>query len=224
MPYSANGIGTGLVAASRKRKNEGLTQFDAIEAGMFLYLPFLPYKALHVLDIRPDAKEMDCEQYQFVPLRLSTRLVLKAFLNRWGNVLGCFGAFVLCIAGWATATMERPFARGDRIFLTVFSAMLAAGVVCKLVWFLMSRRDEKIKDLIGPHGQGFSDPRDWKPAEAEAAAQAILENEKLPSLVEVARRAIQTGDRANAAFCLRLAMRDPQSFEAQDLFERLLND
>ena len=52
MPFSMNGIGTGLFAASRKRKNNGNTQFDALEAGMFAFLPLIPFKALHVLTMQ----------------------------------------------------------------------------------------------------------------------------------------------------------------------------
>jgi hypothetical protein len=219
VPSTVNGIGTGLIAASRKRKVNGQTQFDAIEAGMFFYLPILPYKALHVLNI---GSEGESRQYQFIPLRLSWRLALKGILNRWGAVAGSFGLFTLGIASYAFATMARPLNNSDRTFLTIMTTVTLAGFVCKLAWLVLSKRDEKIKDLVGPHGLGSSDPRDWLPEHAEATIQSILQQESLPSLVEVARRAMKEGNSSYAAVCLRLAIRDPDDIEAQDLMNRLL--
>jgi hypothetical protein len=215
MPSSVNGIGTGLIAASRKRKNDGQTQFDAIEAGMFVYLPLVPYKALHVLDIQG-------QQYRFVPLRMSSRLVLRAFLNRWGNALAIFGGIASGAGAYAMSTMTRPMNDTDRRFVTAFAVLFIVGIACKIAWWFLTWKDERIKNLVGPHGQGTSDPWDWPPAQAEAVTKAILQQESLPSLIAVAQKAVRAGNRSLAAVCLRLALRDRNDFEAQDMLDRLL--
>jgi hypothetical protein len=220
MPYSANGIGTGLIAASRKRKVNGAIQFDAIEAGIFLGLPFLPYKALHILDIGP-GNGMG-ERYRFVPLRLSARIVLKAFLNRWGTCGTIFGLIFVVLLSIILPTMPRPANKDDYIFVAVFATMLVVGIVCKIAWLLLTRKDERIKDVIGPHEQGSSDPLEWLPDRAEAVINTILQQRSLSSLTEVARRAMTEGKQSDAALCLRLAMRDPNNYEAQDMMNRLL--
>jgi hypothetical protein len=221
VPYSANGIGTGLIAASRKRKVNGALQFDAIEAGIFLGLPFLPYKALHILDIGPGKSGMG-ERYRFVPLRLSARIVLKAFLNRWGTCCTIFGLIFVVLLSIFLPTMSRPANKDDYIFVAIFATMLGVGVICKIVWLLLTRKDERIKDMIGSHEQGSSDPLDWLPDRADAVTNTILQQRSLSSLTEVARRAMTEGKQSDAAFCLRLAMRDPNNFEAQDMMQRLL--
>jgi hypothetical protein len=224
MPSSVNGCGTGLFAASRKRKHEGRTQFDAIEALMFCYLPFVPYRALHVLDIQA-VKDFTCkEQYQFVPLRMSFRLILKAFLNRWGTCLGLFGGLSLCVCLYANMTMQRPVVHSDWIFYMICAAIFGFGIACKIAWWLLTRKDEKIKDLMGFHVRGSSDPMDWQSDDADAVTQAILQHESSSSLVDAARRIMKTGDRSNAAFCLRLAMRDPYDMESPELLNRLLTE
>jgi hypothetical protein len=222
MPSSINGIGTGLIAASRKRKINGQIQFDAIEAGMICYLPLIPIKALHILNIATGGGGMMSEQYQFVPLRFSWRLVLKAFLNRWGTVLSAFGLLFLILSSFCMATMPRRVNNSDITFVVISATAFLIGIICKIAWYLLSRKDEKLKDLIGSHGLGSSDPWDWKAEQVETTTQAILQQESLPSLVEVARRAIKDDKRSEAAFCLRLAMRDSNNIEAQDMMSRLL--
>jgi hypothetical protein len=158
MPTSVNGFGTGLISASKKRNNGGAVQFDAIEAFMLAYLPIIPYKAIHVLSMQHGGFS---ERYQFAPLRLSGRLILRAFLKRWGTLLMCFGAVFLGIFGAATMTMARPFTATDRSCLIAFALMLVAGILGTLAWYAVSRTDERIKDVLGPHRYGTSDPLYW---------------------------------------------------------------
>ena len=86
----------------------------------------------------------------------------------------------------------------------------------------MTAKDERIKNLVGPHALGTSDPRDWKSEQADAVAQAMLQEESSTSLVDVAHKAIKAGNQSQAAFCLRLALRDSNNIEAQDLMDRML--
>ncbi len=218
MPSSINGFGTGLVRASRRRKIGEHTQFDAVEALMLAFLPVIPYKAIHVLSIWQAGYER--EGYQAVPLRITGRLVLKAFLNRWGNVLCWIGGGMAALLSLIFPTMSRPFNQTDADFLIALGAMLAAGIVCKLLWVALCRGDERIRDAIGPHQFGSSDPLDWPHETAQAVAGSILKQESARSLVDVARRATDAGERAKAIFCLRVAMHDKNNWEAQDLFDR----
>ncbi len=220
MPSSVNGFGTGLVRASRKRTVGEHTQFDAVEALMLAYLPVIPYKAIHVFSIWQAGYEK--QGYRSVPLRITGRLVLKAFLNRWGDGLCLIGGGMLAIFGLIILTVDRPFNQTDADFLITLGAMLAAGIVCKLLWLAIGRKDERIKDAIGPHQFGSSDPLDWPHDTAQTMADSILRQESARSLVDVARRAMDAGESAKAMFCLRVAMHDKNNWEAQDLFRRAL--
>jgi len=220
MPSSINGIGTGIVTASRKRDVGGHTQFDAIQAVVFLFLPLIPYKAIHVLSIRQAGAEG--QQYQSIDLRPSFRVIFKAFLNGWGNVLLFAGGVGLPLIGLAFATMQRKMNQSDWTFLTIFIVVLALGVVAKLLWFAIDARDQRIRAIIGPHELGTSDPCDWTDATATAAREGILEQQELPSLVEVAAKHRSEGDVAGAMFYVRLAMRCEPGPEAEALFAQIL--
>ena len=222
MATSYGGFGTEIIAASRERKNDNQLQYDAIEAIVFSFLPFWPQKALHILATTQEPLDLFNRQHNFVPLRLSAQLVFRAILNRWGNCLAFFGGGLLIFAGYGFYTMARPMNNIDRTVIAVSIIALLAGIVCKIAWHLFSRRNEKIRDLIGPHSFGFSDPWDWNNELARGIAQSILKREEMKSLVEVARRYLASGNRAYAAYCLRLAMRNPKNREAQEMMEQLL--
>lgn len=221
MPYSVNGIGTGLIDASKRRMiSAGHTQFDAVEAVQFLFCPIVPYKVVHVLSFVEAGVER--HSYRCVPLRPSLRLIGKAFLRAWGNAFLFAGGTMTPILGILFATMSRPVRQDDYIFLAVFGAMLLVGAALRLFWLFMCRTDERIKDMIGPHELGRSDPFCWPRETAEAVREAILRRESLPSLADVARRAIAAGDFAKGMLCVRLAMHDPRDAEAQELFWLLI--
>jgi hypothetical protein len=221
MPSSVNGVGTSLFAASRKRKNNGQTQFDAIEAMMFMFLPVVPYKALHVLNIQPDESSALGKRYRSIPLRMSSRLVFRVFLDCWGNFVALVGGTVLgSVLGLMIA--EGRTGINDWDILAVAAVVFFVGVGCKTTGRILTRRSERIKDVIGPHALGSSDPWDWKSDLVQSASEAMLQQESLPSLIEVARRAMKTGNRSQAMFCVRIAMRDRNNIEAQDMFDRLM--
>lgn len=220
MPYSINGIGTGLVAASKKRVVEGHVQFDAIEALVVFLCPLVPYKVVHVLSIWNSGEG---EEYQSMKLRFAPRLIIKAFLNRWGNVLSVFGAATGGIAGIAFATMQRPFNDTDANVLVVCGAMLVLGLACKAAWRILDARDERIKDLIGAHELGSADPLYWTDETAQEFSTAILQQHGQSSLADVSRRALAEGDRTLAMLCTRLAMRDKLNVEAEAVYQQLLH-
>jgi hypothetical protein len=101
-------------------------------------------------------------------------------------------------------------------------AMLLVEAACKIACLILTRKDEKIKDLLGFHALGSSHPWDWQADHAEAVTAMMTRQESLSSLADVARRAIKAGDRSKAAFCLWLAMHNPDNIETQDMFDRLL--
>jgi hypothetical protein len=219
MPHSINGVGTGLVRASKRRDVEGYKQFDAVEAVIFLLMPIIPYKVVHVLSIWPHGMG---EQFQAIRLKPSLRIVAKAYLNTWGNGLIIAGGVLTAVMGFVLATMDRPVNEGDWAFLITVSACLAVGVVLKLAWTALDRSDERIKDVIGPHELGTSDPYYWPDEIAQPATEGVLEGESSSSLVDVAERLLTGGDRSKAMLCLRLAMRDQRDLRTQELFDRAL--
>lgn len=221
MPFSANGFGTGLVRLSRKRTVNGCVQFDALEAVTAAHCPLVPYRVVHVLAIWADGGSMG-EQYQRVALRPAPRLILKGFLNGWGNMLSLFGALIGAIAGLATATMERPFTATDATFLTVFVLMFVIGVACKIAWLVLDNADERVKNAIGPHDLGSSDPLYWPQDIAQEAGARLCQQEGTSNLVDAAHKASARGDLAQAALCARLAMQYRTNEPARALFEQIL--
>lgn len=221
MPFSANGFGTGLVRLSRKRTVNGCVQFDALEAVTAAYCPLVPYRVVHVLAIWADRGSMG-EQYQRVALRPAPRLILKGFLNGWGNVLLFFGALMGTIAGIITATMERPVTTTDATFLTVFVVMFIIGAACKIAWLVMDNADERVKNAIGPHDLGSSDPLYWPQDIAQEAGATLCQQEGTSNLVDAAHKASARGDLAQAALCARLAMQYRTNEPARALFQQML--
>jgi hypothetical protein len=215
MSLCVKGTGIGTLVASRKRKNNGRRQFDAVEAITIFYLPIVPHRALHILDA-------EGIEYPCVTLRMSWRLIVRAFLNRWGSMLMIVGGLFLGGVNVAMALEGHRFTDEDYFYFTVLGMLFLLGAAFKIAWWFLTRRDERIKDLVGPHSLGTSDPRDWESEQADVVAKAILQQESSVSLVDVARKAVQAGNRSQAAFCLRLALRDPNDIEAQDLMDRLL--
>ncbi|HMV99606.1 MAG TPA: hypothetical protein PKZ53_09185 [Acidobacteriota bacterium] len=220
MPHSVNGIGTGLVKASRERKIDGYVQFDAIEALILFYIPIIPYKAIHVLSIWQD--EHGGEKYDSIQLRPSGRFIAKAMFNGWGNVLLIFAGITLLIAGWAFISMSRPMNIKDWMCLGGLTTAFIGGFFCKSIWYLMNETDERIKDIIGPHDLGTSDPVDWSDEIAQSVIKHLMAEANGQTLVGIANQALAEQNRAKAMLCVRLAMRGGQNPVAQKLFDQLM--
>ena len=155
-------------------------------------------------------------------MRPSLRIIAKAFLNSWGNGLMIAGGAMTALGGFTFLTMDRPVNESDRTFLIVVSACFAVGVLSKLAWMALDRSDERIKDVIGAHELGTSDPYYWPDDVAQSAADGLLKEESSSSLVDLAERLLSGGDRSRAMLCLRLAMRDGTDFQVQELYDRAL--
>jgi hypothetical protein len=225
MPKSVNGCGTSLVSASKKTAVAGSTQFDPVEGVTLFYLLLLPYKCMHILSLANAPNEaVPTEKYQFIKLRFSCRIIAKAFLNRWGNVLLFFGAFSNVIISIPRLAMGGKFSSGDVYFIIVAAALLLMGIVSKSCWWLLDVRDQRIKSIIGVHQLGTSDPYYWRPENATAAAQQLVVQQPGTTLLTLANQYALTGNRLMAMYCVRLAMRTSEYKEARRAFRRFLKE
>lgn len=220
MPFSINGVGTGLVKASKARTVEGYVQYDAVEAFMLLYLPLIPYKAIHVLGIWNDGYQS--EKYQSFQLKSSGRLIAKALLNGWSNWLLFVFSFVIPVLGFALSTMSRPLTLEDWMFLSTSIFLWLVGVILKMIWYVMNGADEHIKDIIGPHELGTSDPFDWPDEVAQKIIHNIQETSAGTTLFDKAKEAYTAGDKANAMFYLRLVMRVDRRPVVVELYQAIV--
>jgi hypothetical protein len=224
MASAINGCGTQIIPASQERVSNGKTQFDAIGVVSFFYCPLFPYRAFHAIDFQPEECDVGVHeqyQYQLIPLRMSLRLVAKAFMKSWAGCMFFMGGLMTLMTIFALfASVKQDHAL--LVFTGISAALLATGGVLKLGWLRLSRKDERIKDILGPHSGGYSDPYDWKSEAAEAVIEDIFANNSQSSLVDIAIQAIANGNHSDAMFCLRLAMRAPKNIEAQNLIDCLL--
>jgi hypothetical protein len=106
--------------------------------------------------------------------------------------------------------------------MAISATMTVVGLLFKLAWLFLNQPDERIKDILGPHGLGTSDPYYWPRDVALASIEQLVGDGSDGSLLEIAQRANAQGDRGKAMLCTRLAMQLAQSLEAQDLLRRLL--
>jgi hypothetical protein len=118
--------------------------------------------------------------------------------------------------------MARPMTPTDWTFLTVFVVALVLGVFAKVLWKVLDARDQRIRNIMGPHELGTSDPYDWTDETAFAAREGILQQHEMPSLLELAGRSLHDGDVAGAMLYTRLAMRCEPGPEAEALFAQVL--
>jgi hypothetical protein len=124
---------------------------DSVECLVVMYLPVLPFRAVHTFD-------WNGTQYRFVPIRWSAGLVFRAFLRRWCYVPMVAAIIMGCFTYEAWKEMD-----GDSFATySVVTASLAA--LGPLGWWLLAvtdRRTKAIRRVLGPHEVGSSDPATW---------------------------------------------------------------
>jgi hypothetical protein len=76
MPLTFYGFGAAVCYAGGKVTYNGTESFDAVECTVLLDLPFLPLRAVHTFNWNES-------KYQFMEIRWSPLLLLRAFLLRW---------------------------------------------------------------------------------------------------------------------------------------------
>ena len=219
MPSTVNGIGTSLVRISKKRRVEGHLQFDGVEAFVILYCPLFVYRTVHVLSLWRDDPEKD--KYQALPLRSSAKLIAKGFLNGWGNSLMFFAGLMGVFVSVASAMMDRPFNATDQAILIVLWSLFALGVAAKITFIVVNRPDERIKDLIGPHDLGTSDPYYWPDQVIHNAIASTRDSHDQQPLLAIAEDSLRQGDVATATYLTRLGMRSQSPTPFLELLERL---
>lgn len=230
MPYSIQGTGTALVNVSKTRKVNGQEQYDAIEAIVILAIPVIVLRVIHILgsgEKKPfsdayNAIGMFHDTYQYFELKPSNRLRTKGILNGLGTVLLIFGGGAMIFFALISPFMDRPINYSDRTFHAFFVLLFLIGLVSKVVWYSMNVPDERIKDILGPHALGSSDPFDWPDELADLVILEFIDEADGLSLMEIARQELARGNRSKAMACVRLVMRDGNNFAAQALFDHLM--
>lgn len=221
MLFSVNGVGTQLVGASRVRRLGPCRQYDAVESVVFLFLPLIPYKGLHVLAEWGDAKDSAKSRFQSVPLKFTAKLALTACLRRCGCLLMFLGCFASVPAGIGLATMDREFTDTDRNFLFGAGGLALFGLLLWLCYFALARNGERIKDILGAHDLGHLDPFDLQADLATAVATA-LENSHHAALEEIADQELANKNFPKAMFVTRLCQNLRPSSRADQLFAQLI--
>lgn len=226
MTFSINGIGTGMVRASSSQQG----QFDAVESCIFYYLPVIPYRVVHVTGREAT---FFSASYRTIKLRYSGRIVFKSILHAWsiGGLLvgGFFFALwmLLVVVGISTIAKGGDLEAGNSVLggvCCVFFPTLPfyAGILGRVIYWFMDRRDSKIKRIIGAHDLGSSDPYYWVDDTLFDIAEGMLEYNGLPSMTASAQRNLNDGDFSTAMMQVRMAQRlEPQS-AANSLFHEII--
>ncbi len=221
MPSTFNGIGTTIVKASRATVVDDEPQFDAIEAFVFVNLPIIPYRVVHVLSMRESGRG---EQYRYFELRRSMRIIVKGVLNGWANMLLFMTIFAIPIVALAHYNMEREVSSLDYYVWWFLIGGLVVGVLFKILMMALDAKDYRIKKIIGPHQHGTSDPFTWVDVMANQERAKALETASANKLVDVARSALARDDRSAAMFFARLAQRTGEKGEASEIVKSILTD
>jgi hypothetical protein len=145
-----NGIGTMVCRASGFAHWGGPPDCDAVECFVVLYLPVIPYKALHTF-------EWNGEQYRFVPIEFSAALMVRGMLRHWLWAPIIIGV-VLCIVALATAAGNLPAALAT---LAAAMSLIFVGAAGLWLLYLTDQRTRNIRYVLGPHVAGSSDPATW---------------------------------------------------------------
>lgn len=210
MPLDVLGTGIGILPATRIRRAGGPRFFDAIRAVTILHLPVYSLGASHrTLDHLILLSEV------VTPLE-SSRVVLKAFVMRWGLAFLLIGVALLAMS--VGVLQQMGMAPMPMIVIGLGSILL--GVVLDITWRVLERHDQRIRSIMGYNGLGISDPVDWPDRTAAECRPELIGSDE--SLVAVAERAAARGQWNHSMLCARLAMRDPENREARELCDRLL--
>ncbi len=166
MPHTVNGIGTSVVPA------RGLVTWpdssdadcDAVVCFVFLYVPLVPLRVVHACGWRG-------QRYFEIPLRWSWRTVALAFARRWGAAM-FFAGCVLALVG-GIASFDAKSSHSMISFLGPAAALAVAGAFTLRCLARSDLRYRRIRELLGRHALGSSDPADWPKDEVGRFAYPI---------------------------------------------------
>jgi hypothetical protein len=187
---------------------------DAVLCFVICFMPIIPIGAFHAFNPK-DA--FLGSRFQAVRLRMSTKLLLRVFLAYWMVFPVLFGllAVVVGFIGACADSFRGPAVRDLVVGLVV---VLACGAGYYGLW-RSNRRDRRIRELLGRHALGKSDPANWAPE--------ILSTVSRPELMHGANSfaaAVPTllakSDRTGAMWAARLTV----ACEDAAVGERLTDD
>jgi hypothetical protein len=207
MPYMVNGIGTSVCQSRGKVSWGGPADYDALECFVVLFLPIIPYKAIHTFGWNGD-------HYRAVPIRWSGELFVRTFVGYW--------LFVPCIVGVILGLVAFAERAGGMTMLPIAVALVA---VPALGWWLLAKTDTRnrnIRRVLGPHELGSSDPATW--------TNELLDSVRTPrdmfgtaSYAEAVERCLRAADYAGAMWAARLCVILEDTDNGQALTDTVLN-
>lgn len=216
MPFTVNGIGTATVPGVGFVRWGSEDDCDAVECFVVVYLPLIPLKPTHTFD-------WSGNQYRFIPIQWSFKLVAKAFAWRWLTAFVWLGSILAVIGGlmYATSRAESSDARTGMEMLTVgVPILLAAFPLWKLMTHL-DRRDRDLRLVLGPHSRGSSDPATWS-SELLAELRPPQELYGAPSYLVAARNLMGEGRVHTAMWAARLAVAKEDPLKGEELTDEIL--
>lgn len=209
MPFSINGIGTGLTGyrapiswVERKfwslKTPTSLQDHDAVVCFVFALLPLVPLRPVHTF-------AWDGVHYQQVKLRWSWGLVLGAMAQTWGMAL------VVC--GFLTASVALLVASKD-LTLTIGAATVGlTGLGLRAFVRAQDQRTRDVRIVLGPHPGGSSDPALWHPELLTSVPQHSVADGAV---------ALDRGDYASAMFTARVLVGRGEA-EGEALTQQILS-
>ncbi|MCA8996046.1 MAG: hypothetical protein KDA80_03655 [Planctomycetaceae bacterium] len=228
MPYTINGFGTTICAARgqmswHKKGSFEATDYDAIECVCALYLPLIPFRAIHVFG---KSSQGTGYNYHQVPIQWSWGLVLRAFIARWLWVPFAIGAFLGVFQGFDI--MEGKGGAKPELIATI------AGLIgfSLLGWWLLKitdRRNRDLRRIMGPSEVGSSDPATWNntlldslpdpqqlvgATSFEAAISRLKSEGHFGRAMLAARLCVATEDRVRGEELTNEILRDPEVRDA----------
>lgn len=182
-------------------------------------LPLMPYRVLHVLGSSSSFSSLNriTTNYQTLPLRYSTRIVLKAMLRNWSLLFLVISLGIIGVATFFGVKAYLDHHNVQRVFNGLFKfpviyLPIPIGIAMFVMYWWLDRSDDRIKSIIGLHEMGYSDPYHWPDDVAQTVAQKILRETGFSSLAAAVEAALKQDDLSTAMFRTRIAQRvEPQS-------------
>ncbi len=230
MPETFNGIGTGVVRASRIWLDGPVQRFDAILAVVVFGIPIVPYRVIHLLawwEAKPDEHipymegTVEAQGWHSLHLRFRPKIILKAYLRTWSLAavaLGIIGLFYTAMSRWVN---DDP---ADPLFGLVMGTIAGFGLIAWLAWWVIDNRDDRLRRHFIHHPGGASDPCDWPRDFAKQAAAEECQAVGATTLAHAAERHLQSGNRAKACLCVRIAEAIDERGTVLELAHRLWNE
>lgn len=161
MPRMSNGIGTWFCRAGF---DAGWGWDDAVECGMLVFFPVYPIRAVHV-KVTPGGS-FQPEQYQAIPLRMTDEVVKHVLTRR--RFQWCLGAgiFLLLLVVFflvapPTGNGAKEWAYSRYVLIPGAPILIAIGAIGLFVTRPHVERETAIRQLVGLHALGSSDPLTW---------------------------------------------------------------